>query len=355
MPGVTEPLGTLANGQLDVTFPVTIGGQTYVIPPNTITVASAIGGSATALVDAFLAVQPAAATGATITATPAGPQTVGVPRVVFTATGSGGTGTYEYRFQQKIAGVWTTVQDYSPTQFYMWNTSVEPAGTYAFQVLVRSAGSTAAFEAGRAISYVIIPTAATGATLTAAPVSPQTVGVPQVVFSATGSGGSGSYEFKFQQKIAGVWTTVQDYSPTASFNWNSSAQPVGTYSFQVLVRSAGSTAAFEAGKAVSFTINPLSATGATITATPASPQTVGIAQVVFDATGIGGTGTYEFKFQQKIAGLWTTVQDYSPTASFNWNSSAQPAGTYPFQVLVRSAGSTAAFEAGRAVAYTINP
>jgi hypothetical protein len=58
MPGMTAPLGTLANGQLNVTFPVTDNSvnpsKTYAIPPATVSVASALGGSATAPVTTFI-------------------------------------------------------------------------------------------------------------------------------------------------------------------------------------------------------------------------------------------------------------------------------------------------------------
>jgi len=57
-PGTTAPLGTLAaNGQLDITFPVTVGqGQgaiTYNIPPQDVTVVSAKGGTLTVPVTTF--------------------------------------------------------------------------------------------------------------------------------------------------------------------------------------------------------------------------------------------------------------------------------------------------------------
>jgi hypothetical protein len=57
MPGMVEPLGELSEGQLSVSFPVTdsSGGQTkvYAIPPETISVVSALGGSASAPVSAL--------------------------------------------------------------------------------------------------------------------------------------------------------------------------------------------------------------------------------------------------------------------------------------------------------------
>jgi len=57
LPGMTAPLGTLSNGQLNITFPFTDNSgpqpKTYTIPASTIEVTSAKGGSATASVATF--------------------------------------------------------------------------------------------------------------------------------------------------------------------------------------------------------------------------------------------------------------------------------------------------------------
>ena len=49
LPGITDPVGTLVNGQLSVTFPITdsaaVPPKTYNIPPESVRVASAIGGA----------------------------------------------------------------------------------------------------------------------------------------------------------------------------------------------------------------------------------------------------------------------------------------------------------------------
>jgi hypothetical protein len=245
IPGVTEPLGTLANGQLNVTFPVTIGAQTYVVPPNSITVASAIGGSATALVDAFLPVQPPAATGVTLASNPASPQNPGA-QINFIAVGQGGSGSYEYQYMlyNGSTRLWTTLRAFSTTPNLTWDTTGLLAGNYVVQVYVRSAGTTSPRDAFAQLSYTLTdpvppPQPAATAILVADKLSPQTLGTT-VTFVASGTGGSGSYEYRYliYDAAARTWSTPQPYSGKNNFAWTPTQ--AGNYVIQVDVRNAGS-------------------------------------------------------------------------------------------------------------------
>jgi hypothetical protein len=91
-------------------------------------------------------------------------------------------------------------------------------------------------------------------TLSANPVDTQTAGLP-VAFTAVGSGGSGTYEYRFWRESGGVWTVVQDYSASDTWNWTNPA--AGSYQVSVWARSAGSTADLEAaGTPMAYTITP---------------------------------------------------------------------------------------------------
>jgi hypothetical protein len=133
---------------------------------------------------------PAAATGAMLTPNVASPQAVG-SSVVFTAGGTGGSGSYEYRFWLRSGGVWAIAQDYSTSNTWTWDTTGLTADSYGVVVYVRSVGSTAGYEAARFINYVLLPPA-TGATLVPDLASPQPVGTSPIVFTAGGTGGSGT-------------------------------------------------------------------------------------------------------------------------------------------------------------------
>jgi hypothetical protein len=293
------------------------------------------------------------ATGATLTAGPASPRYIGT-QVTFTAGGIGGSGSYEYRFVLISGTTGTVVRSYSATNTWTWNTTNYAVGTYRVEVDVRNAGSPAAYEAYKTISYSLVAnTPATGATLTASPATSQMVG-NSAAFTAGGSGGSGSYEYRFVLINGTTGTVVRSYSTTNTWTWNTTGYTAGAYMIEVDVRSAGSSAAYEAYKAISYSLVTSSpATGATLTAGPASPQPIGT-QVTFTAGGIGGSGSYEYKFILINGSTGTKVQNYSATNAWSWNTTGYAAGNYRVEVDVRNAGSTAAYEAYKTISFTIN-
>lgn len=159
IPGMTAPLGTLANGALNVAFPVTDTAvnpnKTYQIPPATITVKSAIGGQASAAVTTFLPVATPA-TGIAVEATPAGAQISG-GQVAFTATATGGdAGPYEYRYLWRSAtGTFVEGRSYGPAS-WNWDTTGLPAGAYFLQIFTRHSGATGDPDAVTTIGYNLV-------------------------------------------------------------------------------------------------------------------------------------------------------------------------------------------------------
>ena len=82
---------------------------------------------------------------------------------------------------------------------------------------------------------------------------------------------------------------------------------------------------------------------------PASPQAPG-ASVLFTAAAGGGSGTPEYQFWLHNGTSWSIAQAYSTTATWTWNTSGLPTGTYLVQVWARNAGSGAVYEAFTTVA-----
>ena len=113
------------------------------------------------------------ATGATLDAGPASPQSAGTA-ITLSAAGIGGSGIYEYQFY--IKGPSDTaakiVQPYSSVDTYQWTPA--SGGIYSLGVRVRGQGSTADFEAQKWMSYEVTAGTgpATGATLDAGPSLP---------------------------------------------------------------------------------------------------------------------------------------------------------------------------------------
>jgi len=282
----------------------------------------------------------------------ASPQLIG-SSIKFTAAGSGGSGDYEYKFWLKTGGIWSTVQVYSTTDTWTWNTMGESAGTYGVQVYIRKVGSKAKYEAIKTLSYVLVYPPTAGATLSPDLASPLLIGNNNITFTAGGVGGSGNYEYRFWLKTGGVWSPTGAYSTTDTWTWNTLGVPAGTYGVQVYVRNAGSSAKSEAVKNLSYVLVPSTpATGATLSPDHASPQTAGT-DVTFTAGGVGGSGSYEYKFWVKAAGVWTPMQGYSATETWTWDTTGLTPGSYRVQVYVRNVGSSAQYEAVSGMAYVI--
>ena len=76
---------------------------------------------------------------------------------------------------------------------------------------------------------------------------------------------------------------------------------------------------------------------------------------MFIADGIGGSGSYEYRFWLNTGGSWVIVQDYTTTNTWSWGTAGLLAGTYPVVVHVRSIGSTSAMEAKERVDFMLSP
>ena len=170
----------------------------------------------------------------------------------FTALATGGSGSYEYQYIVKDPGnIWSVVRNYSTTGTWQWTPAT--VGYYVVEVYARNAGSPAAYEAFSVLGYTVLPgTPATGVTLTPSKASPATAGTT-IRFTAAGSGGSGLYEYRFiTRSPSGVWTTERAYSTDNTWSWTPTT--TGTYTVEVDVRNAGSTAYAEAYKQTSYAI-----------------------------------------------------------------------------------------------------
>src|SRR4029077_5084157 len=142
----------------------------------------------------------------------------------------------------------------------------------------------------------------------------------------------------------GAWTIVQAYSSSATFNWSTTGDPAGSYLWTVWVRDASSTATLDAySPGVGYTLGSPCAS-VTASASPASPQAHGTA-VTLSASASGcANPQYEFWILPP-GGAWTIVQAYSSSATFNWSTTGDPAGSYMWTVWVRDATSTAKLDA----------
>ena len=178
-----------------------------------------------------------------------------------------------------------------------------------------------------------------------------------------GQGGIASpnvqYQFYVQYKLAnGSWS-----ANTIIQNWSTSNQCIWTpttaenYYVNVLASPVGDTA-YSVATYISFNILPANLTGVTLTATPPSPQQVGI-PLTLTATVQGGITApnvqYQFYAQYKNAdGSWAPnilIQDGSTSNQCTWTPAT--AEKYYLNVNVRPLGDTAAYAVTTYTVYLI--
>ena len=286
------------------------------------------------------------------------PQSAGTV-VRFTATGSGGSGSYEYRFWERgpsTGNKWVAVRDFSTDNSFNWD-STGKVGSTDLGVWVRNAGSDidqySASTTAYVYDYQIVEAAAppstgpSGVSLSTSTASPQSAGTI-VRFTAAGSGGSGSYEYRFWERgpsTGNKWVVVRDFSTNNSYDWDSTGKS-GSNDLGVWVRNAGSTidrysestTAYVFGYSIVDGTMSLDVSLSTSTASPQSAGTI----VRFTAAGSGGSGSYEYRFWERgpsTGNKWVVVRDFSTNNSYDWDSTGK-SGSNDLGVWVRNAGST---------------
>ena len=298
----------------------------------------------------FIYITPA--TGVTLAPSAASPQVQGT-QVTFTAQAINGSGDYEYQFRIKTDTTWSTPQAWDPSNTFNWTPA--QAGSYTIQVRARNVGSTAVYEASRSVTYVVVEDPpVTGVSLTANQQSPALSTFSTVQCTAVATGGTGTYQYKFMVKNSSdnVWTTPQDWDSSNTFDWT--PDQVGSYTIQVRARNAGSIAAYEASRNLTFTVvneEPVTAVSLAVTNGKNSPAVIGTIQFTAEATGTTGGYEYEYRVKNTAGTSGATLREYSAEATFDWTPSE--AGIYTIQVRARNAGSLAAYEASRYLAFTV--
>jgi hypothetical protein len=287
-----------------------------------------------------------------VTAGPASSQASGTP-VTFTGTASVCPNPLYQFWILAPGGSWKIVQAFSPTATFNWNTTGLLAGNYLYTVWVRNSSSPGTtcnsygcFDAlFPGTAYMLTSTPCASLAASASPASPQGSGVP-VTFTGTASGCPHPiYQFWILAP-GGSWKVAQAFSTTATFNWNTTGLVAGNYLYTIWVRDSGSAGttcnsfgcydAIFPGTAYMLTTTPCASLFAS--ASPASPQ-VSSTPVTFTGVASGCPHPlYQFWILAP-GGSWKIVQAYSTTATFNWNTTGLPAGTYMYTVWVRDSGS----------------
>jgi len=293
-----------------------------------------------------------------VNANPASPQPAGT-QVTISATSTGcANPTYEFWIKAPGASLYTLAQGYSSSATYSWNTAGLAGGTYAIDVWAKDANSPGTYSnawgtwdgynADRTYSLAITPCAS--ASLSASPSSAAKAGMA-VSITATASGClNPRYEFWVLAPGSSLFTLAQPYGSNATLNWNTSGLSSGTYRINVWVQDASSPGLYSNAYGSWDTYNANLTYDLTVgcpsvadSAAPAGAARAGTA-VSVTATAPGCPNPqYEFWILKPGATLYALVQPYGGSATFNWSTSSQPAGSYRINVWVRDSSSPGVF------------
>ena len=179
---------------------------------------------------------------------------------------------------------------------------------------------------------------------------------PTVIFMGSSSGCWGTPQYRFRKLPPnGSWTTVQDYSSNSNYSWNTSQEQVlGTYRFEIDVRSQGFVNALDASATITFDL-AAGCTSTTMSAAPPTSSQVGTTVTITGAASGPNCASPQFRFWIKApGGSWVIVLDYGSTNTYTWSTPAT-AGTYNLSVHARASGSSLAYESFASIPYTLVP
>jgi hypothetical protein len=270
--------------------------------------------------------------------------------VTWTALASAGSALqYEFWRQHQSTGAWTLVRAYSSSNSYSWTPAVGEEGSYVIRVWARVTGSTDTFDAVRATSpFTVGNTGVKIGAIEADGALPAPVGSP-ITFRAKATGGPAPLQYRFYRlnRQTGAWSLLRDYSALDSYTWTPAAGEQGSYTVQVWVRGAGSTALYDTWRSSdTFSIADAPPNIAIVKSETSFPAGTG-APITWRAVASGGPGPLEYRFYRlsRATNQWTLVQDYAPSNSYTWTPSSTDAGTYAIQAWVRRVGSAQANDA----------
>jgi len=301
-----------------------------------------------------------------LTSNVASPQAPG-KSITFTASASGGTAPYSYKWWLFDGTTWTLVRNWSTTATYTW-TPTAAGENYRIGIWVRNATTTADTSAvnlsvpfaisGTSTTTVSSPTPTSSLAITGLKsnvASPQAIGTA-ITFTASASGGTAPYSYKWWLFNGTTWTMIRNWSTSATYTWTPTVANAN-YRIGIWARDSRTTAdTSEVNLSVPFSVvgtstvsSPTQTTTPTVssdsvkitglTSNLASPQRAGTS-ITFTASASGGTAPYQYKWWLFDGETWTMVRNWSTTATYTWKPTVAGAN-YRIGIWVRDATTTA--------------
>ena len=257
----------------------------------------------------------------------------------------------EYEFWLRAPGqaCCTLAQAYSTTASLAWNTSGLVSGTYYFAVWTKDANSSGAFannlgryDAGYVFAYNLTANVCTGVNAAAAPPSPQPAGTPVAITAGASGCPNPRYQFFVLYPGSQTWLLAQAYSAAATFNWNTTGKPAGTYNFSAWARDAsssgvagGSLGTWDRYTTLQFTLTSTPCSSVSAGSNPSGSTSTGTPVTITGSASGCPNPQYQFWLLAPGSQTWQLAQAYSTSATFNWSTTGKPTGTYHFSVWAR--------------------
>ncbi len=237
-------------------------------------------------------------------------------KVKLTASATGGSGKYSYKFTLYKDGKWKDLQAYGNSTTYTW--TAPETGKYSLYVAVNDS------EGNHTNAYVPIEVKKEQLIVSLKASSKSVLLGEKVSLTAIAKGGSEKYSYKFVLYDNDKWKDLQTYGDSNTYTWT--ASKAGKYSLYVAVKDSE-------GNHTNAYVPIEVKNGQLSVSIEASTKSIRVGEKIkLTATAKGGSGKYSYKFVLYDNGKWKDLQTYGDSNTYTWIASK--AGKYSLYVAV---------------------
>ena len=237
-------------------------------------------------------------------------------KVKLTASATGGSGKYSYKFTLYKDGKWKDLQAYGNSTTYTW--AAPETGKYSLYVAVNDS------EGNHTNAYVPIEVKKEQLIVSLKASAKSVLLGEKVSLTAIAKGGSEKYSYKFVLYDNDKWKDLQTYGDSNTYTWT--ASKAGKYSLYVAVKDSE-------GNHTNAYVPIEVKNGQLSVSIEASTKSIRVGEKIkLTATAKGGSGKYSYKFVLYDNGKWKDLQTYGDSNTYTWIASK--AGKYSLYVAV---------------------